>query len=313
MHKLIIGCGYLGLRAAQVWRARGDRVTALTRSTERAEQLRAEGIEPVVGDVLVRPSLAKLPEVETVLYAVGLDRNSGASRREVYVTGLANVLSQMAGRARRMIYVSSTSVYGQDSGEWVDETSLCEPDAENGRICLEAEQTARRHPAVFGGASAGGPGLMSLNVLRLAGIYGPQRLLRRTELLHGGVPLEGRADAWLNLIHVDDAVRAVIACEERGRPNETYLVCDNRPARRSEYFAMLASLIGAPEPRFEASAGEAPSCGEPSGGEPLRSLLNLNKRCCNRKLREELGVELAFPTFAEGLPQALSPATLKAL
>ena len=306
MRRLVIGCGYLGLRAARVWRARGDRVTALTRSAERAGQLRAEGIEPVVGDVLVPESLAKLPEAETVLYAVGLDRNSGASRREVYVTGLANVLSQMAGRAQRVISISSTSVYGQDAGEWVDETSLCEPDFENGRICLEAEQTARRHSAVFSGASAGAPSSMSLNILRLAGIYGPHRLLRRMELLHSGVLLEGPPDAWLNLIHVDDAVRAVIACEERGRPGATYLVCDDRPVRRGEYFAMLASLIGAPEPRFEASGGEEPWRGEPSGGEQPKSLLHLNQRCSNRKLREELGVELAFPTYADGLPLALS-------
>jgi nucleoside-diphosphate-sugar epimerase len=289
-HRLIIGCGYLGLRAARMWLARGDRVAALTRSPERAEQLRAEGIEAMVGDVLVPESLAALPEANTLLYAVGYDRRSAASRRELYVNGLANVLSRMSGRARRVIYVSSTSVYGQDDGTWIDETSPCEPAAGNGRVCLEAEHTAQR----LAGAS-------SLNILRLAGIYGPNRLLRRVEQLRGGEPLEGRPDAWLNLIHVDDAVAAVMACDERGRTGETYLVCDDQPVPRREYYTALAALVGAPEPQFETAADAT---------EIMPRTAGLNKRCSNRRMREELGVALAFPTYREGLPQALTHSTI---
>src|SRR5262245_35823278 len=138
--KLIIGCGYLGRRVARRWIAQGETVFALTRSAERAGEFRGSGIEPIVGDVTDPASLAELTAVETALYAVGFDRDSGKSIREVYVCGLENLLNRDAGKIRRFLYISSSSVYGQNSGEWVDESSDCRPESENGRVCLEAEQ-----------------------------------------------------------------------------------------------------------------------------------------------------------------------------
>src|SRR6478609_3800381 len=107
---LILGCGYLGRRVAQLWMAGGQPVAALTRRN--GDQLAALGIVPVRGDVLEPESLRGLPEAETVLYAVGLDRTSGRSMHEVYIQGLGNVLDRLKS-CRRFIYVSSTSVYGQ--------------------------------------------------------------------------------------------------------------------------------------------------------------------------------------------------------
>ncbi|MGH7128344.1 MAG: SDR family oxidoreductase, partial [Planctomycetaceae bacterium] len=128
-------------------------------------------------------------------------------------------------------------------------------------------------------------------VLRLAGIYGPNRLLRRMESLQAGEPIAGDPRAWLNLVHVEDAVRAVLACEEHDRAGPLYLVCDDRPVPRQEYFTRLAELVGAPPPVF-------------SGGPGTRTA-GLNKRCRNRRLREELRVELAYPTIETGLPHAV--------
>lgn len=288
MRKLIIGCGYLGRRVAAAWREQGDTVAALTRSPEHAAELRATGIEPLLGDVTRPESLDSLPEAETVLYAVGFDRAAGKSMREVYVGGLGNVLERLAGKVRRFLYVSSTSVYGQNAGEWVDEDSPCEPARENGVVCREAETLVQDsfRPLEAGGGRA--------NVLRLAGIYGPGRMLRRVESVQSGEPLAGNPEAFLNLIHVDDAVQAVLACEERGQPTRTYLVADGEPLTRREYYTLLAGLLGAPAPAFAES------------GENVRMGPGLNKRCRNRRLREELQVELEYPTAAEGLPQALS-------
>ena len=282
--KLIIGCGYLGERVAHRWLAQGARVAALTRSPERAKAFRRASIEPVIGDVLEPALLEALPDAETVLYAVGYDRRSGRSQREVYVAGLENALARIARRTRRLIYISSVSVYGQSDGETVDERSPCTPNRENGQACLDAEAVVWKH---FAPGSAEESGAC---VLRLTGIYGPHRLLQRVDALRAGEPIAGDPDGWLNLIHVGDAVNAVLACEERGRAGETYLVCDDEPVRRRDYYARLASVIGAPVPQFEGSGGRT------SG---------LNKRCSNRKLREELGVELAFPTYREGLLDSL--------
>jgi nucleoside-diphosphate-sugar epimerase len=270
---LVVGCGYLGMRVAQTWRASGRRVCALTR--DRAAELAAAGLEPVVGDVTDPANLAALPAAGTLLYAVGLDRRAGRSMREVYVGGLANVLDQLATAGRlpeRFLYVSSTSVYSQTDGSWVDETSPTEPTEESGRVVLEAEQMLREKlPAAI--------------VLRFAGIYGPGRVLRRQALLNGE-PLVGDADKWLNLIHVADGVRALLAAEQRGRPGETYLVADGTPVTRRAFYTRSAELLGGPPARFE-----------PAPPGPT----DANRRVGNRKAREELGFVPEYPSYAEGL------------
>jgi nucleoside-diphosphate-sugar epimerase len=299
--KLIIGCGYLGRRVARRWIAQGDVVFALTRSADRARALRDVGIQPIVGDVTDPSSLAELPAVDTLLYAVGLDRNSGKSQREVSVGGLENFLGGIAGKVQRFLYISSTSVYGQNDGEWVDESSECRPEAENGKVCLEAELLLRSR-------------IPEANVLRLAGIYGPGRLVARIAELRAGLVLEGNPDAWLNLTHVDDAVAAILACERNGTPGSTYLVCDDHPSCRREYYSLLAALIGAPMPKFvlaplarggQGGSGEVVS----SGPKPELQTGNLNKRCRNRRLHEDLWVTLHYPTIDVGLPIALTTRT----
>lgn len=276
--RLIIGCGYLGRRVARHWTAQGDTVFALTRAPEHAEEFRHVGLTPIVGDVTDVASLTDLPLVDTMLIAVGLDRRTGHSQRDVYVGGLENVLRQIQGHLPRIIYVSSTSVYGQNQGEWVDESSECQPDSSNGQICLDAERLLQQK-------------VPAANILRLAGIYGPGRVVGRVESLRAGQIPEGNPDAWLNLIHVDDAVAAVLACERRGAPGATYLVCDGHPCRRRDYYSLLAAMIGTAAP-FASS-------------EQLSSS-NLNKRCCNRRLRDELHVALRYPRYNLGLVNALT-------
>ena len=293
MQKLIIGCGYLGRRVARAWMAEGHSVSAVTRSDTRAAEMFREGIQPMVGDICELSSLAGLPAADTVLFAVGYDRTSGHSQQAVSVDGLRNVLQIIASRTGRLISISSSSVYGQSAGEWVDESSPCDPVQPGGECCLAAERLVHSFfdtPS----DSQSEPGQDSrANVLRLSGIYGPGRLLSRVESLRAGEPLAGRGDAWLNLIHVDDAVLAVLACEANGQPGQTYLVSDNQPIRRAEYYGLLAELSGAPPPRFNPES--APARG--SGG--------INKRCLNGRMREELRVVLTYPTINEGLPQSL--------
>lgn len=284
MRALVIGCGYLGLRVARRWREDGHAVSALTRSTRRAAQLETLGLATILGDVTDRQSLARLPEVDVVLHAVGFDRSAHPGKREVYVDGLRNVLGALSNRCGRFLHVSSTSVYAQQAGEWVDEDSAREPTDESGCICLDAERliqqaTANRSQTAF-------------NILRLSGIYGPRRLLAAIDAIRSGATLPGPREAWLNLIHVDDAARAVLACAERGVPGTTYLVSDDRPIRRYEYYESLARLLHAPAPTFDDTA-------------IARRAKGLGKRCDNRRLRNELKVELQYPTIESGLRQAV--------
>lgn len=277
---LVIGCGYLGRRVAAAW---PGRVWALTRSGDRAADFAAQGWQPIVGDVCEPDALRQLPAVDAVLYAVGFDRSAGRSQAEVAVEGVGHVLDRMAGRCQRFVYVSSTSVYGQSDGSWVDEDSPCEPVQPGGQCCLAAEARV---------LAACAPGQAS--ILRLAGIYGPERVLAKVETLRAGDPLTGRGDAWLNLIHVNDAADVATAALMRADFQGIWLVSDDRPATRQEYYARLAELVDAPPPKFDADAPTKRG----SGG--------LNKRCSNARLKHVLGRPLQFSSFETGLMQALA-------
>jgi nucleoside-diphosphate-sugar epimerase len=285
MRRLIIGCGYLGRRVAARWIADGDEVFALTRSEQNAESLRALDASPILGDTTSSATLQSLPECDTVLHAVGFDRSAAASKREVYVDGLSNVLDRMAGKCGRFIHISSTSVYGQQDGEWVDEDSATEAETESGDICRAAENLVLDR---FGSDEVSARGI----VLRLSGIYGPDRLLSRIDSLKNAQPLPGPKDGWLNLIHVDDAAQVVTTCANCELPAAIYLVSDDRPVPRADYYRLLAKLVGAPEPIFDSVAVARHSCG-------------INKRCRNRRLREELGVSLSYPDIESGLAHAV--------
>ncbi|MFO0800950.1 MAG: NAD-dependent epimerase/dehydratase family protein [Gemmataceae bacterium] len=269
---LIVGCGYLGRRVAARWVAAGRRVAAVTRRN--ASELRALGVEPVIADVMDPSSLVALPRAAVVLYAVGMDRAAGHSMHDVYVGGLRNLLTALP-TGERFLYVSSTSVYGQRDGGEVDETSPTEPTEEAGRVVLAAERLlrARRRDAI---------------VLRLAGLYGPDRLLRKHPVLKGE-PLVGDADRWLNLVHVSDAADAVVAAVERATPGATFTVADDAPAPRRAFYTLLAELLNAPPAAFD----ERPELDLP------------NRRVVNRRVRAELGWAPRFPSFREGLPVAV--------
>lgn len=268
--KLVIGCGYLGDRIARKWSEQGHQVYATTRRQNRAGKMRQLGWHPVLMDVAQEEPIRELPQVDTVVYCVGLDRGSGKSMREIYVAGLRNVLDYLP-RPKRFIYVSSTGVYGQDSGEDVDEQASTEPTTESGRVVLEAEHLLREH-------------IPSAIIQRFAGIYGPERLFL-AEPIRRGDPVRGNPDQWLNLIHVDDGVTAVLAAETMGKPGETYNVSDGAAPTRREFYGTIAELLHAPPVTF-------------TDGPTLRGG---HRRILNRRLIEELQVKLRYPNYRAGL------------
>ncbi len=285
MSTLIVGCGYLGARVGSMLVRRGDRVWGTVRSSGRAAQIASQGIDPVIADVLRPETLELLPAAERVLCCVGFDRDGGADMRTVSVEGLRNLLERLPALARRLVYASSTSVYGQSEGEWVDEDSPTEPVQESGRVCLDAERVAR-HWARAAGAS--------LVVLRFSGLYGPDRVIRRA-LLERGEPIPGDPARFLNLVHSDDAARAAVAALDAASPDPLYLVSDDRPLERREYYALAARLLDAPPPRYE----------PPAVGRAGVVQDTANRRIANRRMHNGLGVDLRHPDITTGLPAAL--------
>ena len=288
MHVLILGCGYLGGRVAQRWLGRGDVVTAVTRSPDRAARLAEAGLRACVGDITDAASLAELPSADLVLYAVGYDRNAAAGRGEVVVDGLRNALAALENKTRRLVFISTSSVYGVADGGWVDEATPAEPAGESGRLALEAERLVAA-------------GSLDTICLRLTGLYGPGRLLRRVDQFRRREPVAGEGEAWLNLIHVDDASRAVELAADRllgrgdrsaGGEYEMFLVTDDRPMRRRAYYEMLARAAGAAPPIFD-----------PDGG--ASRIVGLGKRCRNVRMKGELGLALEYPRVTESLLRSM--------
>jgi nucleoside-diphosphate-sugar epimerase len=278
---LVIGCGYLGRRIAERRRAAGDRVFAATRYPHRADEFHRLGLEPVLCDVLDPDSLRALPAGADVVYCVGFDQTAGKTMRNVYVDGLENVLNALdADEENRFVYVSSTGVYGQTGGEEVDETAATEPAGESGRIVLGAENllNERRPGAV---------------ILRFAGIYGPNRLIRAAAL-KAGEPFAGDPDQWLNLIHVEDGATVVIAAVAHAGAGSVINVCDDLPVRRRDFYTRMAEVLGAPSPWFPPGVEGSATSGA-------------NRRIVNRRMHTELAVTLRYPSYMEGLPASVGP------
>jgi nucleoside-diphosphate-sugar epimerase len=283
--RLIVGCGYLGHRVAMRWLARGDVVYAITRRPERAATWQSDGIRPIVGDVTHRETLEEFPEVETVLYAVGHDAESGQSYETTYVAGLKNVLETLPSTFRRLIYISSTGVYGDSGGEWVDEETACHPQRAAGKACLAAERMLECHPLADRAV-----------ILRLAGLYGPERIPRR-EILLAGEAIDAPQHGFMNLIHVDDAVEVVLAAAEADlQLPRRYLITDGTPVVRGEYYAELARLLGAPPPRFRL----------PNAETPAHARAAADKRVSNARMLSELKVTLRYRSYRDGLGAILS-------
>ncbi len=242
--RLIVGCGYLGQRVARRWIQSGSTVFAITRSPANAEILSAENIHPIIGDVTAADgspkSLRDLPEVDTVLWSVGFDRSADASYHDVHVTGLLHILEKIP-NTPRVIFISSTGIWGNETADDVDESTPACPTREAGRVLLEAEAALEKHPK--------GPGV----ALRLAGIYGPDRLPRVTDIVENK-PIPANPESWLNLIHVDDAASVICDITEVPSPESLYVVSDTTPIRRKDWYSSLAQLTNSPPPRWAAEA-----------------------------------------------------------
>ncbi|MBJ7344286.1 MAG: SDR family oxidoreductase [Gemmataceae bacterium] len=279
---LIIGCGYLGNVIAADALAKGIKVFATTRS--RADVLISKGITPVSCDVTNQDSYPNLPMVDGVVHCVGMDRSAGKSMREVYVDGLAGIATYLQSKnfKGRFVHVSSTSVYGQNEGEVVDEKSPTIPAEGSGGIVLEAENKLRSI-------------LPEAIILRFAGIYGPGRLIRGKAIL-AGEPIVCSPDRYLNLMHVADGAKACLAALSEGKTGETYNASDDEPALRRDFYNHLALLLKAAPPKFIL----------PSIDQPAPPHEGTNRRISNLKLKRELVNALQFPSFREGLENCVN-------
>lgn len=282
MRALIVGCGYVGLALGAELVRRGHSVWGMRRRRDARDELDASGITLVTADVTQPKTLELAPRgMDWIVYCPSAGTGGTDAYRQVYVNGMRNLLAWLAPEPpRRLVYTSSTGVYGQDDGSTVDETSATEPESETGRLLLEAEQT------LLAGAKAG---KFSGTALRLAGIYGPGRGYWLRQFLNGEAVLEGGGERIINMVHRDDVAGAAVAILEAANPGEIYNGVDNEPVTQLELFKWLANRLGRPLP----TAGAEPVSG-------VRRRAATNKRVSNARLRTDLHYALRYPSFREG-------------
>jgi nucleoside-diphosphate-sugar epimerase len=232
---LLAGCGDLGLRVAQHLRQRGDAVWALRRQPPEPEE---DGITWLRGDLTRPQSLRELPAgITQLVYLPTPDRRDAAAYRATFVDGLRHLLEALGtDTLRRVLLVSSSAVYGEHAGGWVDEETPVAPPGFNGAVLVEAEHWLATQP------------VRSI-VLRLAGLYGPGRLHLLDRLRAGSVSAPRDTPHWANRIHVEDAAAAIAHLLQLGDPQSCYLGVDSTPLPLHVLYDELARLTGAPPPR----------------------------------------------------------------
>lgn len=280
---LIVGCGYLGRRVARREREHGNPVVALVRSAESAAALTLPGVEVRRVDLDDASTLAGLPTQAVILYYFAPPPSSGRSDPRI-----SRFLSAIGADAMpaRIVLVSTSGVYGDCHGEWVDESRPARPDADRAHRRFDAE-TRLRHWA--------GEHAVPFVILRVPGIYGPGRL--PVERLTRRQPVLREAESpWSNRVHVDDLARACLAAARHGASGAVYNVSDGHPSTMTDYFNKVADAMGLPHPP-QITMAEARA----QLSEGMQSYLAESKRLDNRRMREELGVEPQYPDLAQGL------------
>ncbi|MDE2758150.1 MAG: NAD-dependent epimerase/dehydratase family protein [Acidobacteriota bacterium] len=269
---LIAGCGYVGQELGLRLVREGHFVCGLRRSPGQLPP----GLRGFSADLTRPETLRDLPgPFDVVFYTAGADRRSEAGYRSAYLEGLGNLIGALQGQnppVRRLFFTSSTAVYGQSGGEWVDEDSPAEAGHFRGRLLRDAEQV------LLGGPIAG-------TVVRVGGIYGPGRQRLIDSVRRGEACCFEGPPRYLNHVHRDDCAGALAHLMGVDSPRSLYMLVDHEPAEQCGVLRWIAGRLKVPVPR-RAPAG----AGKPNRG---------TKRCRNARLVES-GYAFRYPTFREG-------------
>jgi nucleoside-diphosphate-sugar epimerase len=285
---LICGCGYVGTALGRLLRSEGHSVFGLRRTADHPDLL-AAGVVPLLGDISRGADLAALPGPFDWVVHVASSAGGGTEEyRSVYLDGLRNLttwLGHSNGKPSRLVYTSSTSVYGQTDGSWVDETCPTEPASETGGILVDAEHLLR----------APVPNVHA-SILRVSGIYGPGRGYLFRQFVAGKIAAPITSNRWLNMVHRDDVATAIHAVlRNDGAPGATYNVTDNEPVLANEFLGWVGEQL---------ETRPSPPRVEPAGIRPGKRA-ETHKRVSNRLLRKTIGWEPIYPTFREGYAEAI--------
>jgi len=282
---LIVGCGDVGMRVAKLLRGRW-RLIALTSSAARMAELRAAGVQPLIGNLDAPATLARLAGLADAVLHLAPPPAQGATDPRT-----AHLLQALArkGRVQRIVYGSTSGVYGDCGGARFDETRALNPATDRARRRVDAEQRLRWYGRAFGAR---------VTLLRIPGIYAGDRVggHPRERLARGAPVLAAEHDVYTNHIHADDLARACAAALHRGPPQRAVHVADDTEMKMGDYFDLAADLCAMPRPRrigIEQARAEL---------SPMQlSFMGESRRLINTRLKRELRVRLRYPTAQQGL------------
>ena len=285
---LIVGSGDVARRILPLL-ARHRQVYALLRDASRAAEWRALGARPVLADLDDAASLRRLAGLAEVV--IHLAPPPGEGPRDCRTRRLLAALGQSKSLARQLIYVSTTGVYGDCGGAWIDETRPLHAESSRAGRRVDAELALRQWGARNG---------VTVSILRAPGIYAADRL--PLERLHKGLPaLQAADDVFTNHIHADDLAAACVAAMRRGKANRAYNVVDDSDLRMGDYFDRVADAFALPRPPRLSRADAAATLS------PLQmSFMRESRRIGNRRLKQELEYRLRYPTVDAGIADALA-------
>ncbi len=279
---LIAGCGYVGAATADLFHAAEWEVEGWTYSAKSAARLRKTPYRVRAVDLTDRNAVRTAGgDFDAVIHCASSGGGGAESYRRIYLEGAQHL--RAAFPKSRFLFTSSTSVYGQTDGSWVDETSAAEPARETGRILRQTEEFVRQEGGL---------------VVRLAGIYGPGRSALLRKFLSGQARLEGDGGRFLNQVHRDDIASALfhlvaLSGDSLGK-NSLCNVVDDEPMTQRACYEWLARTLGRPVPPTAAAPEE-------------RKRGASNKRVSNARLRK-LGWDLRYPNFPRGMQESVLPA-----
>jgi nucleoside-diphosphate-sugar epimerase len=279
----ILGCGYVGLELGRQLTDAGHEVIGVRRSDAGLDAIEAAGFDAVRADLTDAASLSAVPDADWLVYAASAGGRGADAARTAYVDGLRTVVEAFGARSSppdRLVYTSSTGIYGDHDGAWVDESTTPDPATERQRVLLEAERLALEADRIDG------------TVVRFGGLYGPDRY--RLDYYLDGPVTEG----YLNSTHRDDAAGVVAHLLETDRARgEVVLAVDDEPVSKWAFADWLADECDRPRPP-KRTVEERAEAGEVS------RRVRANKRCANDRLHE-LGYELRYPTVWDGYRPAI--------
>ncbi len=285
---LIVGCGDIGVRVARLIRARGGTVTAVSRSYSNEARLEEQGLKVVSGNLDDPDALHSLNASGQLVFYLAPPPGGGPLDTRM------RHFCQAVGKDRapaRVVYVSTSGVYGDCGGEWVTEETPIKPQTSRAQRRADAEKTLQEWGRING---------VAVVILRVTGIYGPGRLpLARIEQGH---PILLEADSPpTNRIHADDLAEVCVTAAEKADDGDIFNVSDGHPGTMTHYFNVITDLLGLPRlPQIDMQ--EAKQVMNPM----MLSYLTESRRMDNRKMMERLGVTLKYPDLESGLKNVVA-------